>query len=213
MVVKKQMKSKAFTLIEALVALTILLMGMFPVVTIANRAIFYHQNASKYEEAGRLSQTMVDYIKSRGYDELKLMIDNSNDLSFKEKYEVIKDGSSFTVEDFGYVNVFSSDDDFNIEQDLIVLNSKGINLNAVTIYIEMDNINGVLKKTDETNDLYIDPPTGQTRSDVYDDDIIYGKIVFGMGSKLESSDPNLTDTGRSKEVITTFIITPLENWK
>lgn len=67
---KRNKKKIGYSLIEALVALGILLLGIVPVVTVATQAILFHHRASETEEAARISQTMIDYIKSRGYDKI-----------------------------------------------------------------------------------------------------------------------------------------------
>jgi type II secretory pathway pseudopilin PulG len=195
-------KKLGHTLIEALIALGILLLGIVPVITLSTHAILFHHRAAEAEEAARISQTMIDYIKSRGYDELELMVDTSK---FSKKYDVISTtGGAFTVENFG------SRGDFNIPQEMILLNSNGINLNDVDFYVVMDKVRGDLKDYKKDSDSYIVPSTGETISEVYTQDLIYGKFIFGLGE--ETADPN-KKTGRQRELKTTFIITPIENWK
>jgi type II secretory pathway pseudopilin PulG len=198
---KKINKEEGYSLIEALVALGILLLGIVPVVTVATQAIFFHYRAGEVEEAARLSQTMIDYIKSRGYDELNLMVEDN---PFEKKYNLslVTSSSAFTVDNFGDIS------DFNISQDMILLSSKGINLSQVNFYVMMDKVHGDLKKSDKSNDSYPDPVTGETVDTVYKDGIIYGRFIFGIGN-LDSD----KKTGRRKELETTFIITPIENWK
>ena len=198
---QRNKKESGYSLIEALVALGILLLGIVPVVTMATQAILFHHRASETEEAARISQTMIDYIKSKGYDELKLMVGPGK---FTKQYSISTTGSAFTVDNFG--NAFN----FDIPQDLILLNSKEINLNEVNFYVVIDKVKGNLKKKDRTtNDLYEDPITGEEdKNNVYREGLIYGKFIFGFG-KVEES--NLTK--RKKEMETTFIVTPIENWK
>jgi len=211
MMIQEKMKNKrnkkkiGYSLIEALVALGILLIGIVPVVTVATQAILFHHRASETEEAARISQTMIDYIKSRGYDNLNVL----NGTEYKLKST--SDGA-FTIDttsnDFGSDIVL--DDSDRIPNDLILLNSKGINLSQVNFYVVMDKNKNIakLKKSDGSNDTYIDPVTGNTLTDVYKNEIIYGKFIFGFGK-----DGQPTDTGREKEMETTFIMTPIENWK
>jgi len=196
-------KKEAHTLIEALIALGILLLGIVPVVTLATQAMMFHHRAAEAEEAARLSQTIVDYIKSRGYDELELMV-SSGTGTFEKKYETeLISGTTFTIREFGSVS------NFNIPQDMIILNSKGINLNQVSFYVILDSVKGSLKKSDKvTEDKYVYPPTGENINNAYEKNLIYGKLIFGIGE-----DGQGTNTGREKELITTFIMTPIENWK
>ncbi|WP_156877294.1 hypothetical protein [Psychrilyobacter atlanticus] len=201
---KRNKKKIGYSLIEALVALGVLLLGIVPVVTVATQAILFHHKASETEEAARISQTMIDYIKSRGYNNLDVLPGRKYSLSSVS-------GGAFTVDGFG--NKGGSIGDFSISQDLVLLNSKGVNLNQVNFYVVMDKDKDIvkLKKSDGNNDTYTDPLTGETPAspkDMYKDDIVYGKFIFGFGKDGQS-----TDTGREKEMETTFIITPIENWK
>ncbi|MGB6128520.1 MAG: hypothetical protein WBG30_07205 [Psychrilyobacter sp.] len=194
---KNRGKKIGYSLIEALVALGILLIGIVPVVTVATKAILFHHRAAETEEAARISQTMIDYIKSRGYD----------DLSFLGGFTTITpylfsstSGGAFTL------NKFATD--FGIPIEMVLFNSKGINLNDVSLYLDLKTTKGNLKDYNKTNDSYTDPITGGNKINVYREELIYGKIIFGYG-KLEDS--NLTK--RKKEMVTTFIVTPIENWK
>jgi len=202
-------KKLGYSLIEALVALGILLIGIVPVVTVATKAILFHHRAAETEEAARISQTMIDYIKSRGYDNLIG--------SLEKKYSLIStSGGAFTIDtsdpslDFGRNIVISEED--RIPNDLILLNSKGINLGQVNFYVVMNRVKGSLKKPDRiADDTYTDPITGKIdRNNVYTEDLIYGKFIFGMGKTTIDSKKK---TGRETELKTTFIITPIENWK
>lgn len=186
-------RKKGYSLIEALVALGILLLGIVPVVTVATQAILFHHRASEAEEAARISQTMIDYIKSRGYNELNVLP--------KTEYRLkLMSNGAFTIDtslnDFGKDIVIKEED--RISNDLILLNSKGVNLNQVSFYVVMDKVKGNLMDYNKNSDSYRDPITGTTTSSVYSKDLIYGKIIFEYGkNKME----------------TTFIITPIENWK
>jgi hypothetical protein len=91
-----------------------------------------------------------------------------------------------------------------------MLNSKGLNLHKVNFYVSMDKVSGNLRKPDKSSDILVDPSTGKSTSDVYKEDLIYGRFIFGMGNT--TTDVN-KKTGREKELETTFIITPIENWK
>ena len=199
-------KESGYSLIEALVALGVLLLGIVPVVTMATQAILFHHRASETEEAARISQTMIDYIKSRGYDNLGVV-------GGKEyKLKSTSDGA-FTIDtslnDFGRDIVLVEED--RIPNNLIILNSKGINLSQVNFYLIMNRSKGDLKDSNKVDDTYKDPITGETPTspkDMYGEDLIYGKFIFGFG---EVEDSNLTK--RKTQMETTFIITPIENWK
>ena len=199
-------RKRGNSLIEALVALGILLVGIVPVVTVATQAILFHHRATEAEEAARISQTMIDYIKSRGYDKLNVLDGTKYSLS-------LTSGGAFTVDGFGGKE--EGNGDFFISQDLILLNSKGINLNDVNFYVVMKRVKGELKKIKLNTDpkeyeTYnnTDPVTNTTSSSVYTDDLIYGQFIFGYGA--EDLDKK---TDRETELKTTFIITPIENWK
>jgi len=196
---KKSKKKKGYSLIEALVALGILLLGIVPVVTVATQAILFHHRASETEEAARISQTMIDFIKSKGYDELGLIVE---DVEFPKQYSISTTGTAFTVDNFA--------NDFDISSDMVLLNSKGINLSDVGFYIDIKTTKGNLKDYKEDSDSYINPITGVTTSNVYREDLIYGKFIFGFGDTTTDIDKK---TGRKTEMKTTFIITPIENWK
>jgi len=176
-------KNLGYSLIEALVALGILLIGIVPVVTVATKAILFHHRAAETEEAARISQTMIDYIKSRGYK-------NLSSVTTTNPYTLTPTGSAFTINQFAI--------DFVIDPEMVLLNSKGINLNDVSFYINIKTTKGDLENSNKVSDTYTDPVTGKTTSNVYKDDLIYGKFIFEYGkNKME----------------TTFIVTPIENWK
>jgi hypothetical protein len=182
----KVRKKIGYSLIEALVALGILLLGIVPVVTVATQAILFHHRASESEEAARISQTMIDYIKSKGYDELR-----DRNLNTPYTYTLTSTGSAFTIDKFAT--------DFKIPLEMVLLNSKGINLSDVSFYINMETTKGDLEDYDRKPDSYTDPITGEKdKRDVYRKDLIYGKFIFKYGKN---------------EMKTTFIITPIENWK
>ena len=192
---KKNRKKVGYSLIEALVALGILLLGIVPIVTVGAKAILFHHRASESEEAARVSQTMIDYIKSRGYD-------NLGDFTTTTPYTLTSTGSAFTIDQFA--------DDFGIPSELVILNSKGINLNQVSLYVDIKTIKGDLKDYNGNDDTYTEPITGSTTGDVYKEDIIYGKFIFGFGNTTTDVDKK---TGRETELESTFIMTPIENWK
>jgi type II secretory pathway pseudopilin PulG len=190
-------KNSGYSLIEALVALGILLLGIIPVVTLATQAILFHHRAAEAEEAARISQTMIDYIKSRGYD-------NLGPFTTTSPYTLTStSGGAFTVNDFA--------SDFAIDPQMVLINSKGLNLNIVSFYVNMKKVKGDLKKSDKSSDTYTDPVTGESgQTNVYKEDLVYGEFIFGMG---KTTTDVTKKTGREKELKTTFIITPIENWK
>ncbi|OQY42076.1 MAG: hypothetical protein B6227_03250 [Fusobacteriia bacterium 4572_74] len=191
---QRNKKKIGYSLIEALVALGILLFGIVPVVTLGAKAILFHHRASETEEAARISQTMIDYIKSRGYD-------NLGSFTTSSPYTLTPTGSAFTINQFAT--------DFGIPVEMVLFNSKGINLNDVSFYLNIKTTKGNLKDYNSNTDSYTDPITGEEdKSSVYSKDLIYGQFIFGYGKKEDS---NLTK--RKTEMKTTFIITPIENWK
>ncbi len=192
----KKNKKSGYSLIEALVALGILLLGIVPVVSLATQAILFHHRAAEAEEAARISQTMIDYIKSRGYD-------NLGPFTTTSPYTLSSTtGGAFTVNGFA--------GDFAIDPQMVLINSKGLNLNKVSFYVDVQKSKGNLEKSDKTADSFIDPVSGESLSNVYKEDLIYGKFIFGLGRTTTDATKK---TGREKELETTFIITPIENWK
>lgn len=190
-------KNKGYSILEGIIAMGILLVAIVPVVTIAARAITFSYKASEGEGAVRVSETMVEYIKSRGYDNISA---RSGKI-----YKIVKTdvGESFTAEGFG--------NDFGIDDNLVLLNSKGIGLKSISIYIviEKDNDIVTLKKSDGSNeDQYENIITGVKTTRAYGEGIIYGKVIVGYGDEDAKR-----LSGRSKEIENEFVVTPIENWK
>ena len=60
-------KNKAFSLLEVLMAMAILSIAVLPIMSMYPNALKMSTRATELEEWSRTTETIVDYVKSRGY--------------------------------------------------------------------------------------------------------------------------------------------------
>jgi prepilin-type N-terminal cleavage/methylation domain-containing protein len=112
------MKKKAFTLIEVLVAMAIVSIAILPIMSMYPSALKLSQKSTELEEWARTTQTIVDYIKSRGYTNI-----SSHYSTYSGEYNFSGElNTGYTSEDFG-TKLFGA-----TKKDLFVINTKGMKL-------------------------------------------------------------------------------------
>ncbi len=212
---------KGYSLIEVLAALAIISIAILPIMSMYPAIFKQNKSASEIEEASRISSTIVDYIKSRGYEDLN---NNRITQSFVGAtsgaalgyniYELEAVGDSFRVpkhkmdQDLGFTT--------NAAVGVIFLNSKGLNLrnNETVIAVKISKTNVDVIGTTK----YIDPITGLTESTMYGkntDQFITGRVIIGWSkvkkpitspATRQQKDQNIV--GKEKSYGVDFVITP-----
>ena len=192
-------KKKGFSLIEVVMALAVISIGVLPILSMYPSALKMTVKATENEEWSRVTMSILDYVKSRGYDDIKTISTSGpafpsggNGYSFSE--------NNGTYRSSGFEN------DFPIGSYLFVINTKGINLDDYKFSIYMEDLqptttsNGGIKiysKYDLKNNKIIDDSATSTSS----------SIVFGIIKIRETEDFSGERVRDMK-----FIITPIENW-
>jgi prepilin-type N-terminal cleavage/methylation domain-containing protein len=186
------MKKKAFTLIEVLVAMAIVSIAILPIMSMYPSALKLSQKSTELEEWARTTQTIVDYIKSRGYTNI-----SSHYSTYSGEYNFSGAlNTGYTSEDFG-TKLFGA-----TKKDLFVINTKGMKLDDYKFKV-------IIKKTKPTvdGDAYevLDMEnhkydfTGNEGQDFY-----YGVV------KIREKNVDF-DTLDKRDI--NFVITPIDNWR
>lgn len=224
------MKKKGTTFIEIVVAIAIFLMGILPIAYLTLNSLRTLKSSSEIQERVKVTTTVINYIKSRGYNYLLEDVLGDDD-DFSAKYYIKYDGDT----EMAYVidTSISEGDDFEgdffgrsfyDEGDgaLFLIDSLGIDLEGAVIEVQ-------IKKTDltlTTEDDYINPITNKkttvvmgkgglndnddnddTTAEVDDEQIIVGRVTLNYTSK---SKPGEEVLGKSSGQ--NFIVVPLENF-
>jgi prepilin-type N-terminal cleavage/methylation domain-containing protein len=191
---------RGFSLIEVVMALAIISVGVLPILSMYPSALKMTTKATTNEEWSRVTMSILDYVKSRGYDGLTAMSWTTGSTKTIEKsYNFVKSGESYTSES----NAFETD--FGIGSNLFVINTKGINLENYKFSIYMENLQ---PKTNlggsnlyDTYELSNDSIKSSTSSS-----IIYGII------KIREKNATQAEWDEEKTRDMKFIITPIEKW-
>jgi prepilin-type N-terminal cleavage/methylation domain-containing protein len=203
----KRKKKKGFTLIEVLLAMAILAISVLPILSMYPSALRMSTRATELEEWSRVTQTIVDYIKSRGYDAWEdttsvPKISDISDIVFVFK----SDGSSYQI-------VKESDNSkkidnylFALGKELLYINTKGMPLNNYKLKIEMKEVEPSTLDSSYSN-INID---GGTEQYTYDFEGKSGKNFIHGIVKIRPKDGDF-NTADSRDL--NFIITPIDNWQ
>ncbi|MGM0509265.1 MAG: type IV pilus modification PilV family protein [Fusobacteriota bacterium] len=189
--------NKGYSLIEVLMAFAILAISVLPIMSMYPVIFGINQGSVELEEASRLTLTVIDYIKAKGYDNLMETGANSIDFTItdsdgsktKKIYDLVSDSGGYTDSDF--------EDDFNYSDGLFVLNSKGLPLSNTKIAV-------LLRKAKVQLDT--DPDDTVENYEYIYDDFIIGKVVIGWGEDDDSKLP----TKKEDQFSTQFIVTPID---
>lgn len=222
------MKKRGYSVIEVLIAMAIFLFGIFPIIGFTFTSLRGERIAGSKEEAARLATTVVDYIKSRGYEEVKTITGGG----FSKTYELVlnDDSSAFITKDHKF-----EDDFYGNKDEIFVLNSRGLRIEdgrvEFDVYMKLADVE--LMKINNTSgndvpsnwvaeDSYENVLTGVKSKPIYGtegintqdsqksdslsgDRFIIGKVVFRYSER--------TGETLNKSVDTQFIISPIEEWR
>lgn len=207
-------KKKGTVMLEVVIAIVIFLIGILPIIGFTVKALGQNRRTTEVEEDARVVTSVIDYIKSMGYDYVSdyVLSGVSNlDKEYLLEYEeaedsyvvdTVKSTSDFETDFWGKIYNEKSDED----DALFLLESRGLDLEGATLSI-------VINKTDLSmnESSYKNPVNNQTTANiigdegVIDDKILYGRVVLEYTSTKDNS-------GDTKEYGQNFVLTPVENW-
>lgn len=176
-------KEIGFSLIEVVMALAILGIAILPILSMYPSALKMTTDATRNEEWSRVSMTIVDYVKSRGYDNVKGMITSS---AFDVEYNFEFDGTAYTQDTFA--------SNLGIPTNAFVINTKGIKLDDYKFNVYMEALPVSYGALDLAKNQIV---TNSTNS----------SIIYGIVKIRKKTEPNFNgETIRDAK----FIITPIE---
>jgi hypothetical protein len=187
------MKKKGSVLIECLIAIVIFLVGIIPITKFTLNSLGLNSRSNEIEEAARITTTVIDYIKSEGYDTIL-----AKDYWGTDTYKIAS----------GSVQIDSANNKSNeILGSSFDLEGRGIDLKDANLIISVMKSDLVL----DTTETYTNPVTN-VASDVLfgsgglsEEQFIYGKVTL----KYES----LKNGSGEKTYYQNFILAPIENRK
>ena len=230
------MKKRGYSVIEVLIAMAIFLFGIFPIIGFTFTSLRGERIAGSKEEAARLTTTIVDYIKSRGYDKVKTMTGSG----FEQTYKLVltDDKTAFRTENYDFEKDFYGISSPTSTDNIFILNSRGLRMDdnkaQFTVYMTLSDVELMRLKKDSTGDD--DPATGWEEEDKYEnpitgkdgDNVLFGsggintdetngsdsltrdKFIFG---KVVFDYTQNTDGVFDKDVEMQFVISPIEEWR
>jgi|GEM_PF-3311982 len=185
------MKRKGSVLIECLIAIVIFLIGMIPVTKFTINSLCMDRRSAKIEEAARITTTIIDYVKSKGYTTIVANASWDTDKYYAESH-IIKDGETDTGD---------------LLDSTLTLEGRGIDLEDAEFTISMMETNLELV----TEDTYTNPVTNSTASDVIfgtdgllEDQPVYGTVTLTYQSSKSTEE-------EIREYSENFILVPMEN--
>jgi len=207
-------KKKGYTLLEVVVSLAILGVGIVPVLTLVSGTLKYEREAASYEELARLSGTVIDYIKSQGYDNYY-----SDLSSVTPEREFLNYTINLNTDGDAFILASTEISDFyGVPFEFTVLNSNGLNLREISLKVDMKLVNiGIRDFNKNSEQNYTPPELGELNSEFLLDDgtmytnstelgdsrFIYGRVTTNYSSVF---------LGKSITSSSIFIISPLERW-
>lgn len=222
------MKKRGVTFIETVIAITIFLIGIIPIAQLTLNSLRNLKRASEIEEGARVATTVINYIKSQGYDSILEsggFLDQTIPTNLASKtytLEISDDMSSyildtsngkpdFELDFFKQASTATVDD---VSSAIFIINSLGISSEAITVIVNLATSD--LKVADSsfsTDTSYTNPISDTSGSGVIigsggiiEDPIIYGNVFI----EYETLSNSLNEV---KDYDQNFVITPLENFK
>jgi len=193
-------KKKGFSLIEVVMALAVISIGVLPILSMYPSALKMTVKATENEEWSRVTMSILDYVKAKGYDGLKNDVTWNTSGSIKtieKSYNFTKSVGNYTSSGF--------ESDFFGGANLFFINTKGIKLDDYKFSIYMEDLQPRSAVTGGSP-LYntYDLDNNKKVSSSTSSNIIYGII------KIRKSGESFSDE-RTRDM--KFIITPIENWR
>lgn len=200
-------KEKGFSLLEILIALAIISIAILPIMSMYPNALKLSSKATNNEEWSRISVSIVDYIKSRGYNNIKTIMGGATTKEF-----VYSGSDSFTWSSGTYSST-KFETDFLGGTDSFFINTKGIRLSDYKFSVYLEDIQP--EKNTAGVKLYSDY---QLNGNSIVSNSTSASIIFGIvkiRKKVNDDDTTFDDTvfdGTEGNLDMKFVITPIENW-
>lgn len=228
------MKKRGTTFIEIIVAITIFLIAILPISKLTLNSLSALKRTSEIEEGARITTTVINYIKSQGYNSFTSTggsLEFNGNISYTYILRLSDDKSCYTLdltsnggrdfeEDFmggpkRSGNVVDPEDSILIVSSLgISSDTININVNLITSNLEL--VNEGQEGSYSLDTSYINPINNQFSDviigsgGVLETPIIYGNVETLYTSKNKPN--NLEVDKHNKTHNQNFIITPIENY-
>ncbi|ADO82502.1 type IV pilus modification PilV family protein [Ilyobacter polytropus] len=187
------MNKKGSVLIECLIAIVIFLIGIVPITNFTISSLSIDRRSNEIEEAARITTTVIDYIKSEGYDTIL-----AKNYWGTDTYKIAS----------GSVQIDSDNNKSNeILGSSFDLEGRGIDLEDAELTISVMKSDLVL----DTTETYTNPVTSVASNVLFgssglsEEQFIYGRVTL----KYES----LKNGSGEKTYGQNFILAPIENRK
>jgi len=229
------MKRKGTTFIEIVVAIAIFLIAILPIAYLTLNSLRVMKRSSEIEEGARVATTVINYIKSQGYDSIidnEGILDPTNipsidpasltytlklDETNRSSYILDLDNGSDFEEDFLDGSSGRSAASVTAANSLFLINSLGISSETITVVVHIATSDLKVADTDfSTKTSYINPISNTSGSGVIigtggliETPIIYGNVSITYETLSDTSN-DLSEL--IKNYNQNFVITPLENF-
>ena len=193
-------KKKGFSLIEVVMALAVISVGVLPILSMYPSALKMTVKATKNEEWSRVTMSILDYVKAKGYSGLKNDVAWNTSGSIKtieESYDFAKVGNNYTSSGF--------ENDFFGGSNLFFINTKGIKLDDYSFSIYMEELQPTTSSGGISLYNMYELSNNSIRSST-SSSIIYGII------KIREKNATSAQWNEERTRDMKFIITPIENW-
>jgi prepilin-type N-terminal cleavage/methylation domain-containing protein len=159
------MRKNGYSLIETIIALAILLVGIFPIINLGVRALKSYEKAYENSDKVKVIFLLEDYIRSRRYEDLLERVGD-------REYTIKKIAPNlYTIEDFAI--------DLDIPLDFMWISTRTLNLDNVKVKVSLEKDRGRLINYNGEIENYTDVLTGEKDiSYVYNLEAIFGKVVL-----------------------------------
>lgn len=192
--IERQRKEKGYSLVEVMVAMTILIVGILPVISMFPQVLTVMQKSTENEERARIGLQVIEFMKLGGYNNLLATANSANNEGF---VDLEAGNGTFDADDFEtlFITPYIRFPDPPDPQGYFRLNAKkGMNLANTVIYWSVTNVNVALV-----------PTFGGVIVDPHYNNFVVGAVVVGTGRDVSN-----TITGKEKETRMQFIVTPIE---
>ena len=195
-------KKKGFSLIEVVMALAVISIGVLPILSMYPSALKMTTKATTNEEWSRVTMSILDYVKAKGYDSLKSEFFSSGSAIFEENYEFEPDAPG-SKRYKSKNNKF--EDDFFGGTNLFFINTKGMKLDDYKFSIYMEDLQPT---TTSGGSVEVYGNYDLENNKIVTVSSTSSSIVFGI---IKIRETNNFDDERTRDM--KFIITPIENWR
>ncbi|GLI57672.1 hypothetical protein PM10SUCC1_31860 [Propionigenium maris DSM 9537] len=235
------MKKKGTTFLEIVIAITIFLIAILPITYLTLNSLRVLKRSSEIEEGARIATSVINYIKSRGYNNLlenPLTDASGTELSnFSGSYFLSYDNTegAYVVSDTNGNIISTPGEDFETDfygvnynttstspDAIFFIESLGIDLDEAVIDVVMEKSDLNLAQETSPSGTYVNlsytNPIYNTSSSsviIGSGGIIENPIIYGLVrvTYTSKSKPNKGDTESvEKEYEQTFVVVPLENY-